>query len=483
VKRDLGRLTSREHDLLVIGGGISGAACAWDAAQRGLQVALVEAGDFCSGASWNSLKTIHGGLRHLQRGDLPSLRESMRERRSLLRIAAPLLRPLGFLVPTYGHGRRGRELLGAGLWLNDLLTPDRNHGLATPQQIPRARVLSRARTLEAVPGLPAHGLSGGVLWYDAQVRSSERLVLGFLHAAASAGAALANYVEVTELLRAEGRVIGARLRDRAGDVELTVRARLVLSAAGAAVNELSSRAGLPRRRVPLLRAYNLVLRRCPVGTTAIGRALGGRYLFVVPWEEHAILGTGYAPEDDSDGAAALLRDARRAFPWVGLEEGDVGLVHAERVPGSDGGAGLWTRHRLVDHEREDGVPGLISLISVKYTTARGVAEQAIDLAVACLGRRFAPCRTSDTPLPGLELAADPAGERARLVVREEMALHLTDVVLRRLDLGTAGRPGEAQLDEVALAVADELGWDAARQQQEREALEAAFQMASLPQSR
>src|SRR6185436_6212419 len=106
MKRDLGALVDREHDLLVIGGGIGGAAAAWDAAQRGLSVALVEAADFGSGASWNSLKTVHGGLRHLQRADVVGLRESARERRALLRMAPALIRPLSFLVPTYGHGMK-----------------------------------------------------------------------------------------------------------------------------------------------------------------------------------------------------------------------------------------------------------------------------------------------------------------------------------------------------------------------------------------
>ena len=142
VKRDLASLANREHDLLVVGGGIHGAAAAWDAAQRGLSVALVEAADFGSGTSWNSLKTIHGGLRHLQRADIAGLRESVRERRALLRIAPAIVRPLPFLVPAYGHGLKGREALAVAVCLNDLLSRDRNDGLREDRRLPGPRVLS-----------------------------------------------------------------------------------------------------------------------------------------------------------------------------------------------------------------------------------------------------------------------------------------------------------------------------------------------------
>jgi len=227
MKRDLARLTSREHDLVVVGGGIQGAAAAWDAAQRGLAVALLEASDFGSGTSWNSLKTIHGGLRHLQRADLAGLRESARERSALLRIAPGLVRPLPFLVPLYGHGPTGREAFSLGLWLNDLLSAGRNRDLPDEQRIPAARILSPDEVRARIPGVPSAGLTGGALWHDAQVASSERLLLGFLHAAEEAGAALANYAEVTGFLGDRSQVRGVRARDAETGTSFEVRARVV----------------------------------------------------------------------------------------------------------------------------------------------------------------------------------------------------------------------------------------------------------------
>jgi len=475
--RDLGRLTEREHDVLVIGGGIHGAAVAWDAAQRGLAVALVEAADFGSGTSWNSLKTIHGGLRHLPRADLASLRESTRERAALMRIAPALVRPLPFLLPLYGHGLHGPEAMAAALFAADLLSARANDGLPASQHIPPSRVLSPEEVRARAPGVAVQGLTGGASWTDAQVESSERLLLGFLHAAADAGAALANRVEVAALRRRDGRIAGALVLDREGGGTLEVRSRMVVSAAGPWNDRLGASAGIARRPAPLLRAVNLVLRRCIVDRDALGGRGEGRYLFMVPWRDRCMVGTGYEPAGapgGDGGIGALLAEARRAFPWAGIEKSDVTLVHRGFVPGHGGAGGLLTRGRVVDHEAEDGLPGLCSVRSVKYTTARASAEAAIDLVVRRLGRSAPPCRTAITPLPRARPLEGTLADRARLAARDEMALRLTDAVLRRLDVGTVGAPAPEDVEAVAKSMAAELGWDAARVEREKAALGAAY---------
>lgn len=474
-KRDLGALAGREHELLVIGGGIYGAAAAWDAAQRGLSVALVEARDFGSGTSWNSLKTIHGGLRHLQRLEPGLTRESMRERRALLAIAPEIVRPLPFLIPTRGHGFRGREAMALGLLANDALTFDRNRGLPPERRVPRARLLSRREVLERVPGLPEDGVTGGAVWTDAQVTHSERLLIGFLHAAASAGAALANHAEVVSVLRCGGRVVGARVRDQEGGGELDVRARLVLNAAGPQIDAVLRLAGLVRPAAPLLEAMNLVLRRPLLRDHALGARSHGRYLFVVPWRDRSIVGTAYAPVGQPLRARDFLSEAALAFPWAGLEAGDVTLVHQGRVPGR-GADDLLARPSLVDHEGEDGVAGLVSVLGVKYTTARAVAEKAVDLAVSRIGRRVGRCRTAETPLPEARPLSGTLEEQVRHAVRKEMALHLPDAALRRLDLGTAGAPEPSALEVVAATMAGELGWDAARVEEETQAVMRSYRL-------
>ena len=477
MQRDLGRLTGHEHDLLVIGGGIHGAAAAWDAAQRGLSVALVEAGDFGSGTSWNSLKTIHGGLRHLQRADLASLRESVRERAALMRIAPALVRPLPFLLPVYGHGLHGREAMAAALFAADLLGARASDTRPPSHRLPRSRMVSPDEVRARAPGVPPAGLTGGASWTDAQVGSSERLLVGFLHAAAEAGAALANRVEVTALRREDGRVRGALARDREGGGALEVRSRMVLSAAGPWSDRISAAAGISRAPTPLLRAVNLVLRRRLVEGDALGGRGEGRYLFVVPWRDRCIVGTGYEPAGSLDQnrlVEALLVEAGRAFPWARIERSDVSLVHTGFVPGERDARGLLPRGRVVDHEAEDGLPGLCSVRSVKYTTARASAEAAIDLVVRRLARPAAPCRTAITVLPRAHLLEGTLAERARFAARDEMALHLTDAVLRRLDLGTAGVPAPADVDTVAHAMASALDWDGARAAREKASLDAVY---------
>jgi glycerol-3-phosphate dehydrogenase len=471
VKRDLAALAGREHDVLVIGGGIYGAAVAWDAAQRGLAVGLVEAADFGSGASWNSLKTIHGGLRHLQRADVAGLRESARERAALLRIAPDLVRPLGFLVPTYGHGWRGREVWAAGLLANGLLTLDRNRGVPRSSRLPRNRMLSRDEVLARVPGLDPRGLTGGALWYDAQVTSSERLLVGLLEAASSAGAALANYARVEAFSREGGRVRGAVVRDLETGTEALVRARMIVNAAGPDAGAILRLAGIGQPEIPLLHAANLVLRRAVVSGQAVGVESEGRFLFLAPWADRSIVGTDYSPSGPVD-ADAFFDLARRALPWAGLDRADVALVHRGRVPGT-GASSLWTRGRVIDHERDDGVPGLLSLVSVKYTTARAAAEQAVDLACRRLGVPELRGRTAWTLLHAARPLEGGLADRARRAVEEESARHLTDAVLRRLDLGTGGAPTSAEVGTVLAAMATVLGWSEERQREERRALQAA----------
>jgi glycerol-3-phosphate dehydrogenase len=474
VKRDLGALTAREHDLVVIGGGIHGVAAAYDASQRGLSVALVEAQDFGAGVSWNSLKTIHGGLRHLQRADLGPARESMRERRALLRIAPAIVRPLPFLVPLRGHGFRGREAFGAALRLHDWIGRRRNEGLPPERCIPPSRVVSAAEVRRICPGIVPDGLSGGALWFDAQVTRSERLVMSFCRAANAAGAVLANYVAATGFTRAGGQVTGVRVRDLEGGGELEVRARMVVNATGPGVRRLLAHAGIEPPAEPALLGMNLVLRRPVVKTHAVGARSGPRYLFLVPWRDRSLLGTAYDPADVAPEAAVLrfLGEAARAFPWAGLELEDVCLVHRGLVPARGGPEALETRSRVIDHEEEHGVRGLVSMRGVKLTTARAEAEKAVDLVVRRLGRAAPPCRTATTSLPAARGLEGSVAEQTLAAVREEMAIHLADVVLRRTDLGTAGPATRADLDTAAAAMASALGWDEQKLRAEREAVPA-----------
>lgn len=222
----------------------------------------------------------------------------------------------------------------------------------------------------------------------------------------------------------------------------------------------------------MLLGMNLVLRRPLVTTHAVGARSGGRFLFLVPWRDRSIVGTAYDPPTATPDVSVsrFVEEARRAFPWAGIGHADVSLVHRGLVPARPGGRALEMRSRVVDHEAADGIPGLVSMRGVKLTTARAEAEKAVDLAVRRLGRAAPRCRTATTPLSGALPLQGSVAEQARVAVREEMAVHLTDVVLRRTAFGTAGPPAPEELEAAASAMAAALGWDQRKARAERDAV-------------
>ena len=421
--RDLDSLTTTPFDVLVIGGGILGASIARDAALRGFRVALVERGDWGSGTTANSLRIVHGGLRYLQRLDFRRMRQSIRERSYWLRVAPHLVEPLPVLVPTYGFGLRGREALRVALMVNDVIARDRNERLPPERQLPSGRAITRAECLAMVPQFEGSGLTGGILFHDAQMFSSERLALETVIGAVSAGAHVANYVEVVAPLRRAGRLQGVRAHDRTmSSAPFDIRARIVVNAAGPAGSSIASTL-LGRRTSGPTDAYTIGINLAveptghavafaingPASDPNVLRQRGNRQLFVVPWRGTTLIGTAHLPFDgDPSSFEVADRDVETFLTQVNVAWGghrwkreDVRAVQAGLLPGESRSAHdvrLDTKHRVVDHA-SDGEPALISATSVKFTTARLVAEQTVDLACARLGS-WVPCRTLDTPFPG-----------------------------------------------------------------------------------
>ena len=441
LRRDLSSLTEREFDLVVIGGGIFGACAARDAARRGLSVALLERGDFSGATSAQSFKMVHGGLRYLQHADLRRVRQSSADRHTLLRDAPHLVRPLPIVVPTYGHGMRGKEALRAAMAVYDALTFDRNFSISDPRRrIPRGRCLSRAEVLERYPGLPEKDLTGAGVFSDGQMINPPRLVLAFVRSAADAGAVVANYVEAGRLVVRDGRLSGVAARDLLGGKELLVRGRVTLNTAGPYAEGLLAEAGLPLAdRTPWSRdAYFVVDRPLVPGTEALALpartsdpdavlSRGARHLFLVPWHGATLVGVWHAvyegyPDGYTVGQSELqefIDEINAAYGGLDLTLDDISLWNAGLIPFGENDPTspdlrFGHRSRLIDHAAEHGVEGLVTLIGVRFTTGPSDAARAVGLALAKLGRGAPP--PSPAPVHGGDVP-DVDGHVAGLLAR------------------------------------------------------------------
>jgi glycerol-3-phosphate dehydrogenase len=410
--RDLDRLTAQTFDVLVVGGGIYGLTIAYDAAQRGLSVALVERDDFGSGASFNHLRTIHGGLRYLQSLDLRRARESVRERRTIARIAPHAVRPLPFALPLYRSLARGKMAMRAGFALDRVVAAGRNRGVPASHRLPGGRVVSRSHAVQRFPGLRRQGLTGAAVFYDYVTTEPDRLTFSYALGAAEHGAVIANHVEaVAPLVESAGgarRVAGITARDTLGARTIEIAARVTVNATGAGVDHLLKPLGIATG-IPMLKAMNLVTKRDAGDEALGGRSPSGRNLFLVPWRDRALFGTwesGRTCEPGDTGVeerevSVFIAELNQSFPALDLTLADVTLVHRGVVPAAVHGnrVGLEGHEQIRDHASH-GVAGILSVAGTKFTTARAVAERITDTLLTKLQHAPVPCRTGSTPLPG-----------------------------------------------------------------------------------
>ena len=404
---------SELRDIVVVGGGITGAGIARDAALRGLTVTLFEKNDYAAGTSSKSSKMIHGGLRYLEHGEIGLVFESVSERRIQTKLAPHLVRPMPFLVPIYKNSRPGLELMNIGLWIYDSLALFR-----APKMHRTFRGRRAATALE--PTLKTEGLRGVLEYYDCATDDA-RLVLENILDARAVGAECCSYTEVVRFERnAAGRVVAVVARDRMTGAERVVRCRAVLVAAGAWTDELVKRLELPIKR-PILRRTKGVHIVVPRERLPLRRAItiispvDHRVMFALPWRERTVVGTtdtdfeGAADDvwADADDVRYLCEAANNCFPSAGLVPDDVIATWAGLRPliaSNEGEESDISR----EHEifvRDDGV---VIIAGGKLTTYRLMAKQAVNQAVKWLDRhetgfdedRLKRPRTKHRQLPG-----------------------------------------------------------------------------------
>ncbi len=464
--REPQRLAQGTYDLAIVGGGIYGACVAREAARAGLSVALVERADFGHATSWNSLRTLHGGIRYLQHLDLIRLRHAVRDRRFWMRLAPDLTCPMPFVLPTRGWGVHGPGILAAGCVLFDALAADRNLGVCEEHRLRRSRVVGRTEAHRLLQPMRPASANGAIIWYEAVAANTERLLLRVLQEAVACRAVVQNYCEVIGREQRNGLHV-LRVVDRLTGAELRLGARVVINAAGPAVDDVGEALQIPRSH-PMMRpsrAFNLVLRRPAQNDHALGvpvrRATsdpdahidrGENTYFVIPWGNYTLVGTRHLPAARTPSDPRITREEMLAFVHELNEAAAAQIVHAEDIVAvlsgivpaaqidseSEEGQGevqLLKRHRIVDH-REEGYEGILSVLGGKITNQRFVAEETVDIAAKML-RTPARSVTARRPYYGA-VSGDFERFVERAAAEHTGSFGLTEAQVRRLARTYAG---------------------------------------------
>ncbi len=513
-------LTSEEFDVLVLGGGINGAAVARDAQMRGLKTALVEREDFSSGTSSHSSKLVHGGLRYLETYQFHLVRESTAERAVQMRLAPHLVRPLPFLFPVYKRHPHGIFFMDLGLWLYDTLALYR---------VPKLhRVFDKAQTAKRQGRLAREGLKGA-LWYFDCATDDARLVLENILDAVALGAVALNYVSAVGLLRGRGGVCGAQVRDELTGRSGQVRAKMVVSTLGPFTDRFLARSGVSSERlVRGSRGSHLVFDASRLELSEAVVMLSDtdhRPVFAIPWGDRVYVGTTDVDQEGDPSRPSCVRSEadylfdvlHRYFPDIHLGPKDVlgawsGIRPLAYDAGEQEASRVSREHRILEVEQ-----GLVVLVGGKLTTYRLMAAELLDLV--CRLAEFSGAghtRTQHRLLPGAvglddaggidglvgaladegldvssaEMAVKNYGVAARQVVEhnrtrllpgrpellsqvdwaveQEFAVRLADVLLRRTSLGLRdARLSLQAMDTVAARMAELLGWDEERIAEEK----------------
>lgn len=443
MKRDLAGMSGQTFDLAVIGGGITGACIARDAALRGLSVALVDRGDFGHATTAASSKLIHGGLRYLRYLQFGVVRDSLRERRVWANIAPHMLDPVTFIMPFSRARRRQLMEMHAVLTAYDLLAFDRNRVSDAGKCIPKHRKLSREEAIALEPGLAPLDLDGAMTFTDYQMYSPERLALECVLDAAARGCMAANYAEVKRVLMEKQRVRGLLVRDLlAGGREHEICARVVVNASGpwadVLMAEMAGNARHPRR---LIRSKGIHLITRPLtGKHGIAILTRTAHFFIEPWRGHSLIGTTDTIfKGNPDDCGVLEEDIRSflalvnaAYPAAQLARSEVlhsyaGLrpivdIEAKSLKHAEGPEGAYKASRaaeVYDHEVRDGIAGAVTAIGGKWTTSRSLAARVVDLAGRKLGGGLPAAATDRTPTYGGDTG--PFAAFVEAAVREHAA--------------------------------------------------------------
>ncbi|MCW7490782.1 glycerol-3-phosphate dehydrogenase/oxidase [Leptospira meyeri] len=522
----LGHLKS-EYDIIIIGGGITGANVLWDATLRGYNCLLVEKNDYASGTSQATSKLIHGGLRYLKNLEFGLVRESLSERRYLAKISPHAVRPMGFIIPIRSIFQR--VLLFFGMELYNALSFDRNQEIDADVQLPRYRWNSLGETIYKVLGLNRKSLKGSFQYYDYANPNPEKHTTEFILSAKEKGAHAFNYLAVTTLRKQNSGGYTVGLTDTLSGKKVLVYSKVVVNSAGPWADVIESMTGVTaEKKLVRSKGIHAVVRNICGNECAVLSKRDGSHLFVIPWRGKTIIGTtDTAYEDDPDAfkvkqseLVELLDEVNYSFGFAKLTLKDVdyyygGLRPLVEDPGSTEGTYSASRKSEIFHYENEGFPGFFSALGGKYTTSRAVAENLVNAIDTYTKGEGSPCATKFTPLLGgryqslkelinelqfkfpkiegakLETLAKRYGsvtwkilslvgketyripngeiyfeEEVEYMVTHEDIFHLTDFYFRRSGVGTVGILDPMEKTRLNKKIAKILGWNAARLKEE-----------------
>ena len=459
IDRNHDAASKEDFDLIVVGAGIYGVCVALEAARRGVKVLLVEKQDFGGATSLNSLRIVHGGLRYLQNLDFGRFRRSVVEQAWWLENFPDQVQPLSCLMPLYGRGLKRNSVLWAALQTNNLLARSvrtRHLGRRVADLLRGGQILDVTQTRDRFPLVRSSGLTGSALWYDARMKSPQRLLMESLLWAVHCGATALNYTECEGLIEEDGRYVGIRAKCMQTQQRYSFSGSHIVNCAGPWVHTVArdQSSQLPSGS-SLALAMNVLLDRPPGCEDAIAvtpdNSDSGTY-FMVPVRKQIMVGTVHlpncSPPEESQTldarVQALLDELNRALPGYDIQKDEVVSIFAGRLPAAETGSRLPSRTPRIVHHGQSSPNGLTSIVGVKYTTARHIAERTLREIWHARGQQLptyaGPERPPQHARPLLsDLVADPSQESAQHLltwIREESVVHIDDLLIRRCDCCT-----------------------------------------------
>jgi glycerol-3-phosphate dehydrogenase len=530
MERFIGKYKNGHFDLIIIGGGITGAALAYEAGTRGLKVALFEKNDFGAATSSATSKLIHGGLRYLKNLELGLVRESLRERRILSNIAPNFVYPIPFMMPSYRKFKRRKWLMLTAMVMYDMLSYDKGNTSDPTKSLPHFKSCSRSRTLKMEPCVMPQGMTGSTVYYDCQNIFPERLTLAFLKSAEAFGASLSNYARVVSFIRKNDRVEGVRVVDVMTGKEGHFTAPVIVNCAGPWADSVIKSASSENTKHNIRRSegIHIVTRKICVNHAVTMMTKQSRHIMVMPWRGYSLIGTTdkeyFGNPDDykvsKKTILGLLEEVNENFRGADLKYEDVLFYYGGLRPLADNdteNSYESSRKYEIFDNADEGLDGLFTVEGGKYTTSRQLAVDVMKKLQKNFSTKFQEEISYNRPLYGCDInnmevfldklkidypdfsmatveylgknygtechdvlhlarknakLAEVLNEDGELLaevvyaLENELALSLADILFRRTGIGTLGNPGKAVVEKVAAVAAAYLNWDEQKRKSE-----------------